>query len=124
MTGLLFSTVVMLSIAGISLWSFLLLMQAYMVVPGSFGGERTESLDERTKLIFSDMGGALYGKYMRTSILISITVSQIGFVCGKLYGSLCMGTADDQPIPSLSLRTSKHSYWPSRTARPSSQQNT
>jgi proton-coupled amino acid transporter len=30
------------------------------------------------------MGGALYGKYMRTSILISITVSQIGFVCGKL----------------------------------------
>ena len=31
-----------------------------------------------------DMGGALYGKYMRTSILISITVSQIGFVCGKL----------------------------------------
>ena len=37
--GLLFSTVVMVSIAGISLWSFLLLMQAYMVVPGSFGGE-------------------------------------------------------------------------------------
>jgi len=30
--------VVMTSIAGISLWSFLLLMQAYMVVPGSFGG--------------------------------------------------------------------------------------
>ena len=38
-SGLLFSTVVMVSIAGISLWSFLLLMQAYMVVPGSFGGE-------------------------------------------------------------------------------------
>ena len=33
------------------------------------------------------MGGALYGKYMRTSILISITVSQIGFVCGKLTPS-------------------------------------
>jgi len=34
--------------------------------------------------MLSDMGGALYGKYMRTSILISLTVSQIGFVCGKL----------------------------------------
>lgn len=41
-SGLLFSTVVMVSIAGISLWSFLLLMQAYMVVPGSFGGELLE----------------------------------------------------------------------------------
>jgi hypothetical protein len=34
----------MVSIAGISLWSFLLLMQAYMVVPGSFGGESSEPL--------------------------------------------------------------------------------
>ena len=43
-SGLLFSTVVMVSIAGISLWSFLLLMQAYMIVPGSFGGESYEAL--------------------------------------------------------------------------------
>jgi proton-coupled amino acid transporter len=35
----------MLSIAGISLWSFLLLMQAYMVVPGSFGGELSVETD-------------------------------------------------------------------------------
>jgi hypothetical protein len=34
----------MVSIAGISLWSFLLLMQAYMVVPGSFGGELSGAL--------------------------------------------------------------------------------
>lgn len=82
-SGLLFSTVVMVSIAGISLWSFLLLMQAYMVVPGSFGGE-SSGAHHTTKLRSSDMGGALYGKYMRISILVSLTVSQIGFVCGKL----------------------------------------
>jgi hypothetical protein len=34
----------MVSIAGISLYSFLLLMQAYMVVPGSFGGESSRAL--------------------------------------------------------------------------------
>ncbi|WWC70524.1 uncharacterized protein I206_104475 [Kwoniella pini CBS 10737] len=62
--GILFSTIVMLAIAGISLWSFLLLVEAYMHVPGSFG----------------DIGGALYGKYMRFTILTSIAVSQIGFV--------------------------------------------
>ena len=36
--GLLFSTVVLLGIAAISLWAFLLLTQSYLVVPGSFGG--------------------------------------------------------------------------------------
>ncbi|WVO15887.1 hypothetical protein L204_103552 [Cryptococcus depauperatus] len=62
--GILFSSIVMLAIAGISLWSFLLLIQAYMIVPGSFG----------------DIGGELYGKNMRYIILTSIAVSQIGFV--------------------------------------------
>ncbi|WVF69259.1 hypothetical protein IAT40_004035 [Kwoniella sp. CBS 6097] len=62
--GILFSAIVMVAIAFISLWSFLLLVQAYMKVPGSFG----------------DIGGALYGNYMRLIILTSITVSQIGFV--------------------------------------------
>ncbi|OXC64687.1 hypothetical protein AYX13_05965 [Cryptococcus neoformans] len=62
--GILFSSIVMLAIAGISLWSFLLLVQAYMKVPGSFG----------------DIGGELYGNNMRLIILTSITVSQIGFV--------------------------------------------
>ncbi|KAL1408401.1 hypothetical protein Q8F55_005213 [Vanrija albida] len=62
--GMLFSTVVLLAIAAISLWSFLLLVDTYLKVPMSFG----------------DMGGHLYGKYMRLSILTSIAVSQIGFV--------------------------------------------
>lgn len=65
--GILFSSIVMLAIAGISLWSFLLLVQAYMKVPGSFG----------------DIGGELYGNNMRLIILTSITVSQIGFVAGE-----------------------------------------
>ncbi|WOO77782.1 Vacuolar amino acid transporter 3 [Vanrija pseudolonga] len=62
--GMVFSTVVLLAIAAISLWSFLLLVDTYLKVPMSFG----------------DMGGHLYGKYMRISILTSIAVSQIGFV--------------------------------------------
>ncbi|ODN95920.1 solute carrier family 36 (proton-coupled amino acid transporter) [Cryptococcus wingfieldii CBS 7118] len=62
--GILFSAIVMVAIAMISLWSFLLLVEAYMAVPGSFG----------------DIGGALYGNNMRYIILFSITVSQIGFV--------------------------------------------
>jgi len=37
--GLLFSTIVLLLIAAISLWAFLLLTKTYLVVPGSFGGE-------------------------------------------------------------------------------------
>lgn len=37
--GILFSTVVLIAIALISLWSFLLLIQTWMKVPGSFGGQ-------------------------------------------------------------------------------------
>ncbi|CAK9780712.1 hypothetical protein CC85DRAFT_264664 [Cutaneotrichosporon oleaginosum] len=62
--GILFSTIVLLAIAAISLWSFLLLVQTWMKVPGSFG----------------DIGGQLYGNWLRITILFSITVSQIGFV--------------------------------------------
>ncbi|BEJ06280.1 hypothetical protein CcaverHIS641_0308020 [Cutaneotrichosporon cavernicola] len=62
--GILFSTVVLLAIGAISLWSFLLLVQTWMKVPGSFG----------------DIGGQLYGNWLRITILFSITVSQIGFV--------------------------------------------
>ncbi|KAJ3740591.1 transmembrane amino acid transporter protein-domain-containing protein [Lentinula detonsa] len=51
-------------IAVISLHSFLLLVRAKLVVPGSFG----------------DIGGALYGPWMRHLILNSIVLSQIGFV--------------------------------------------
>ncbi|GAA6021997.1 hypothetical protein JCM10207_002401 [Rhodosporidiobolus poonsookiae] len=62
--GILFSVVVLCLIAMISLYSFLLLVQTRLVVHGSFG----------------DIGGILYGKYMRWAILGSIVLSQIGFV--------------------------------------------
>ncbi|KAM0748258.1 hypothetical protein T439DRAFT_328239 [Meredithblackwellia eburnea MCA 4105] len=62
--GIVFSTVVLCFIAMTSLYSFLLLVETRLVVPGSFG----------------DIGGTLYGKYMRLAILFSIVLSQIGFV--------------------------------------------
>lgn len=62
--GILFSSIVLVLIALISLYSFLLLVKTKFVVSGSFG----------------DIGGTLYGPYMRLAILTSITVSQIGFV--------------------------------------------
>lgn len=72
----------MLSIAAISLYSFLLLTKTYLVVPGSFGGELSVALPSLAHV--SDIGGILYGKWMRLTILTSITVSQIGFVAGEL----------------------------------------
>ncbi|KAF5359481.1 hypothetical protein D9756_003272 [Leucocoprinus leucothites] len=62
--GLLFSSVTFVFIAIISLYSFLLLGKAKSVVSGSFG----------------DIGGALYGPWMRYAILTSIVISQLGFV--------------------------------------------
>ena len=62
--GILFSTITLCAIAMISLYSFLLLVETRLVVHGSFG----------------DIGGILFGKYMRWLILSSIVLSQIGFV--------------------------------------------
>ncbi|KAI0783949.1 transmembrane amino acid transporter protein-domain-containing protein [Irpex lacteus] len=62
--GILFSSAILTFIALISLYSFLLLVKTKFVVSGSFG----------------DIGGALYGPWMRFAILSSIVVSQIGFV--------------------------------------------
>ncbi|KAK7460446.1 hypothetical protein VKT23_009168 [Stygiomarasmius scandens] len=62
--GILFSSLLFIAIAIISLHSFLLLVRAKLVVPGSFG----------------DIGGHLYGPWMRHLILTSIVISQIGFV--------------------------------------------
>ncbi|BGP19323.1 hypothetical protein JCM10213v2_007412 [Rhodosporidiobolus nylandii] len=62
--GILFSTIVLCLIAMISLYSFLLLVETRLVIHGSFG----------------DIGGVLFGKYMRWAILSSIVLSQIGFV--------------------------------------------
>jgi len=62
--GILFSSAILTFIALISLYSFLLLVKTKFVVTGSFG----------------DIGGTLYGPWMRYMILGSITISQLGFV--------------------------------------------
>lgn len=62
--GMLFSSLVLLGVAAISFYSFILLINTRMVVEASFG----------------DIGGILYGKWMRSMILFSIVLSQVGFV--------------------------------------------
>lgn len=62
--GMLFSNVVLLIVAAISYLCFILLVQTHDRIGGSFG----------------DMGGVLYGKYMRVVILLSVGLGQIGFV--------------------------------------------
>ncbi|KAJ7707318.1 transmembrane amino acid transporter protein-domain-containing protein [Mycena rosella] len=66
--GILFSSLLFVFIALISLYSFLLLVYTKFVVSGSFG----------------DIGGALYGRWMRYLILGSIVLSQIGFVAAYI----------------------------------------
>ena len=53
-----------------------------MVVPGSFGGVSSVPLllGRQVDTIPSDIGGAIYGKWMRRAILFSIIISQLGFV--------------------------------------------
>lgn len=62
--GMLFSSLVLLGVAMLSFYSFILLINTRIVVEASFG----------------DIGGILYGKWMRTMILFSIVLSQVGFV--------------------------------------------
>jgi proton-coupled amino acid transporter len=61
----------------------LLLVKTKFVVPGSFGGRfkivSVHSFTART-FIHADIGGTLYGPWMRYAILGSIVISQIGFV--------------------------------------------
>ncbi|KAI9281954.1 transmembrane amino acid transporter protein-domain-containing protein [Sporodiniella umbellata] len=66
--GLLFSTALLSTIALVSLYTFLLLVETRNKIPVSFG----------------DIGGVLFGKYMRFSVLLAITLSQIGFVCAYM----------------------------------------
>ncbi|KAH8923746.1 hypothetical protein BT69DRAFT_1349923 [Atractiella rhizophila] len=66
--GMLFSALMIVFIAMISLYSFLLLVKTRTIVPGSFG----------------EIGGVLYGPWLRFAILFSIVLSQIGFVCAYL----------------------------------------
>lgn len=62
--GMLFSNVVLLIVAALSYYCFILLVQTHEKIGGSFG----------------DMGGKLYGKNMRILILASVALSQVGFV--------------------------------------------
>ncbi|GAA5814999.1 hypothetical protein MFLAVUS_008503 [Mucor flavus] len=66
--GLMFSTLFLSFVAGVSLYSFLLLVETRNKVPASFG----------------DIGGVLFGKTMRMLVLVAITTSQIGFVCAYM----------------------------------------
>ncbi|KFY34443.1 hypothetical protein V494_06778 [Pseudogymnoascus sp. VKM F-4513 (FW-928)] len=66
--GMLFSNLILLSVAIISYYCFVLLVNTRLKIEGSFG----------------DMGGILYGKWLRTAILASIVISQIGFVAAYI----------------------------------------
>ena len=62
--GILFSSLVLVGVSLLSYYCFILLVNTRLKVDGSFG----------------DIGGILYGKVMRTLILTSIVLSQVGFV--------------------------------------------
>lgn len=66
--GMLFSNVVLLFVAALSYYCFVLLVTTRLKVEGSFG----------------DIGGILYGKWLRTLILASVVISQIGFVAAYI----------------------------------------
>ncbi|MCJ1385249.1 neutral amino acid transporter [Xylographa soralifera] len=66
--GMVFSNVVLLGVASLSYYCFILLVNTKLKIDGSFG----------------DIGGIVYGKFMRTLILTSIVLSQIGFVAAYI----------------------------------------
>jgi proton-coupled amino acid transporter len=66
--GMVFSNLVLLFVACLSYYSFVLLVTTRLKIEGSFG----------------DIGGILYGKWMRAMILGSIVLSQIGFVAAYI----------------------------------------
>lgn len=59
------SIVLMVVIAAICLFAFLRLVNTQHIIGGSYG----------------DMGGVLYGQFLRFIVLFFIVISQIGFVC-------------------------------------------
>ncbi|RYP66412.1 hypothetical protein DL771_007821 [Monosporascus sp. 5C6A] len=66
--GMVFSNLVLLGVAALSYYCFVLLVTTRLKVVGSFG----------------DMGGILYGKWLRNLILGSVVISQIGFVAAYI----------------------------------------
>ncbi|KAJ2749641.1 hypothetical protein GGI19_005553 [Coemansia pectinata] len=65
--GLLFSSVLMLVVAAVSLYTMLLLVKCY----------------ERVHCGYGEMGRRLFGKWMERVVLGSILISQIGFSCAS-----------------------------------------
>lgn len=66
--GMVFSNLTLLCVAALSYYCFVLLVTSRLKIEGSFG----------------DMGGILYGKWLRWLILSSIVISQIGFVAAYI----------------------------------------
>ncbi|KAI0995334.1 Vacuolar amino acid transporter 3 [Podosphaera aphanis] len=66
--GMLFSNLVLLIVAGLSYYCFVLLIETRLKVERSYG----------------DIGGVLYGNWFRITILISIVVSQLGFAAAYI----------------------------------------
>ncbi|KAI9772395.1 MAG: neutral amino acid transporter [Geoglossum umbratile] len=66
--GMLFSNLVLLGVASLSYYCFILLVKTRIKIDGSFG----------------DIGGILYGPRMRSIILFSIVLSQIGFAAAYI----------------------------------------
>jgi proton-coupled amino acid transporter len=66
--GMLFSNLVLIFVAVLSYYCFVLLVNTRLVVEASFG----------------DIGGVLYGRWLRNTILASIVISQIGFVAAYI----------------------------------------
>ncbi|PKS05288.1 hypothetical protein jhhlp_008660 [Lomentospora prolificans] len=66
--GMLFSNLVLLGVAALSYYCFVLLVSVRLKIDGSFG----------------DLGGVLYGGWFRKLILFSIVISQIGFVAAYI----------------------------------------
>ena len=66
--GILFSSFVLLGVASLTYYCFILLVTTRLKVEGSFG----------------DIGGILYGKWMRGFILGALVLSQVGFVAAYI----------------------------------------
>lgn len=66
--GMMFSNLILLFVAALSYYCFVLLVNTRLKYDGSFG----------------DLGGVLYGNWMRNIILFSIVISQIGFVAAYI----------------------------------------
>ena len=86
--GMLFSNVVLLTVALLSYYCFILLVNTRLKINGSFG----------------DIGGVVYGKFMRNLILSSIVLSQIGFVAAYI-----VFTSENLQAFTLAISNCRHS---------------